>query len=116
MRLRNRPWKLVLGATFGTFAQVLVGADLLDGEVHFRRYGTIAVGENPGGFGAFVLCYLLFWAFIVFLWFVLRDEWSLDYRSPMKPEFYDPEKSRPFTPVQSTVSLSPSIERDEAKQ
>jgi hypothetical protein len=96
MRLRNRPWKLLLLTAFATVLLVVGGVDILDGVVVLRRYGQISSHTNSGMFALYVAGYCLMCVLVGVCWIILKSEWSLDYRSPLKPRFHDPERTRRF--------------------
>lgn len=92
MRFRDSPLKLAAFTVIGTFACVLSGIDLMDGEIHLRRLGHLSATGTPLRFAVFVCAYLLACCFVAFGWFVVRDEWSIDYRLRPKQAFDDPTR------------------------
>lgn len=96
MRLRDRPWSLLALLVAGTLALVFGGLDLIDGEITWRRLGHLSAVETPLRFWALVIAYVVAWGFIILGWTVLPSEWKTDYRSPRKPDFDDPDRTRPF--------------------
>lgn len=96
MRLRHRPWKLLPCLLFGTLALVVVGVDLLDGFYESRRHGLMSISQTPGLFWLYVAGHILSSCLMLFGWLLLREEWNANYRSPPRPSFVDPERSRPF--------------------
>lgn len=92
MRLRDRPLKLACTIAFGTIACALGGFDLLDGAISLRRLGDLNAATTPLRFWTFVGAYALGCCFVVFGWFVLRDEWRVDHKLPPKPHFDDPTR------------------------
>ena len=95
MRLRDKPWKLLLLIGFGTLALVATALDLLDGKISLRRLGTFDAAAAPLGFWAFVTAYVLLgWGFVVFGWFVVLAEWKRDHASKWRPPIDDPSHRR----------------------
>lgn len=94
MRLKDRPLKLAALIAFGTAACVLGGLDLMDGEIYMRRWGwgDLSAAWTPVRFWAFVCLHFLACCFVAFGWFVLRDEWNVDYRLPPKQALDDPTR------------------------
>ena len=96
MRFRNRPWKLLALLVGGTVALIIIGLDLVGGEITLRRLGHLSAVGTPGRFWAFVIAYLIAWGFTILGWAVLPSEWRTDYRPPLRPTFEDPDRTRPL--------------------
>ena len=94
MRLRDRPLKLLLLLIFGTMAIGVAGLDLLDGEVYLRRLGFVSASETPLRFLLLVVGLFLASSIVLLGWLVVRSEWHLNLRRPMKAGFDDPDRRR----------------------
>lgn len=96
MKLRHRPWKLLGFALVTTLTFVVLGFDLLDGEVISRRLGQVTFQHTPIRFGLVVLVDFLAGAFMLLLWVSLWDEWNRDYSPRVKPPLDNPDHRQPL--------------------
>lgn len=93
MRLRDRSWRLLAGALFGTVAVMFGAADLLDGQVQLR-HRTVSWVSDPTRFGLYVFAWLESIAAMVIGWIAVLGEWGRDYTPRWRPRFDDPSHRR----------------------
>jgi hypothetical protein len=89
---KRKPWKLLGALLFMTAGLWLVGLDLLDGDITFRRLGHLTIDGTPAKFAFACVMYVISIPVTAALWLALLDEWRLDYRPLTKPQFDDPSK------------------------
>lgn len=95
MRLRDRPWKLLVSAILLTLIWVgCVWHFLHEGEIHLRNLGTVSLTGTPVRLGIYAVAMLAFAGVVVMCWIGVRDEWNRDYRPRWKPEFEDSDNQR----------------------